>query len=270
VTDQAAPREYQPREGRDGVIDGAAGEGLQVDLEQAACLAAGEGNLHVTPAPEGNRRGCRIEHLASGHLALSCRGISALERSGLTPERNAAPVDLVRGLVPPPSSTGRVHFACAPSFRRLTGIRRADRVLAVSAFASRDLAAAYGVPAPQVICNGVERDRSRCWAPPGRGPVTGSTQQPGRGGATTPFPQVSLGSGGEAITTWSGNPVQAAVRPRQNAAWQRPVRLGFGGVSEVAVGPSRQGMVVWQRPASGSAGTLIQAASYTPPRRRAA
>src|SRR6266498_1797788 len=72
---------------------GAAGEGLQVDLEQAACLAAGEGNLHVTPAPERNRHGCRIEHLASGHVALPCRGISAPERSGLAPERNAAPVD---------------------------------------------------------------------------------------------------------------------------------------------------------------------------------
>src|SRR5260370_40138372 len=96
---------------------GGAGKGLQVDLEQAACLAAGEGNLHVTPAPERNRHGCRIEHLASGHGALSCRGISAPERNGLTPEPNTAPLDLVRGLVPPPPSTGRAHFACAPPFR---------------------------------------------------------------------------------------------------------------------------------------------------------
>lgn len=35
----------------------------------------------------------------------------------------------------------------------------ADRVVAVSAFASRDLAAAYDIPTPQVICNGVDRER---------------------------------------------------------------------------------------------------------------
>src|SRR6266536_5563538 len=45
----------------------------------------------------------------------------------------------------------------------------------------------------------------------------------------TPYPQVSVGSHGEAIATWSGNPVQSAVRPGPGAAWQHPVRLGFGG-----------------------------------------
>jgi type II secretory pathway predicted ATPase ExeA len=40
-------------------------------------------------------------------------------------------------------------------------LHRADQVIAVSAFASRDLAAAYHIPAPRVIRNGVDRDRFR-------------------------------------------------------------------------------------------------------------
>jgi D-inositol-3-phosphate glycosyltransferase len=38
-------------------------------------------------------------------------------------------------------------------------VHLADRVIAVSAFASRDVAAAYRIRAPQVICNGVDSNR---------------------------------------------------------------------------------------------------------------
>jgi D-inositol-3-phosphate glycosyltransferase len=71
------------------------------------------------------------------------------------PPQQRAPV-VVRGDLSA-RTMGAPAFALALAESDL--VRRADRVLAVSAFASRDLAAAYGVPAPQVICNGVERDR---------------------------------------------------------------------------------------------------------------
>jgi len=69
------------------------------------------------------------------------------------PPQRRAPV-VVRG-----DLSARTMGAPALAVAESDLVRRADRVLAVSAFASRDLAAAYGVPAPQVICNGVERDR---------------------------------------------------------------------------------------------------------------
>lgn len=78
-----------------------------------------------------------------------------------------------------------------------------------------------------------------------------------------PHPQVSASPLGEAVATWSGNPVQAAVRPA-GKAWRHPVRLGFGGVSQVALDPHGNAMVVWQRPVNHPRGIVIDAAGYTP------
>ncbi|HUY46868.1 MAG TPA: glycosyltransferase, partial [Streptosporangiaceae bacterium] len=93
------------------------------------------------------------------------------------PPQQRAPV-VVRG-----DLSARTMGAPALAVAESDLVRRADRVLAVSAFASRDLAAAYGVPAPQVICNGVERDRFH------PGPVF-----PPRSGY-----QITLDGGGQAI-----------------------------------------------------------------------
>lgn len=75
-------------------------------------------------------------------------------------------------------------------------------------------------------------------------------------------PQVAMDSGGEAVATRSGNPVQAAVRRGRNGSWQRPVKLGFGGVSQAALDPLGRAIVAWQRPTGRS--TVIDAAIYVP------
>jgi hypothetical protein len=80
---------------------------------------AGNNCVEIARTPAGiairderaDRLGCGNRTASKLRPGASCRGISDHERSGLTPERNTASVDLVRGLVPPPPSTDRVHFA---------------------------------------------------------------------------------------------------------------------------------------------------------------
>jgi hypothetical protein len=82
----------------------------------------------------------------------------------------------------------------------------------------------------------------------------------------TPYPQLSVSPRGEAIATWSGNPVRAAVRRGPDAAWQHPARLGLGGVSHVALGLLGKAIVVWQRPTRHPPGIVVEAATYSPRR----
>ncbi len=77
-----------------------------------------------------------------------------------------------------------------------------------------------------------------------------------------PYPQIASAANGEAIATWSGDPVRAAVHPSLAAAWQPAVTLGPGGQSQSAISPSGNGVVAWQQPAPKDNGMLVEAASY--------
>jgi glycosyltransferase involved in cell wall biosynthesis len=84
-------------------------------------------------------------------------------------------------------------------------VHRADRVIAVSAFASRDLAAAYRIPAPQVICNGVDHDR---FCPgPVLAPRSGyRVTLDGDGQATQRQPVPGLLASGIQVAPWAPHP----------------------------------------------------------------
>jgi hypothetical protein len=80
-------------------------------------------------------------------------------------------------------------------------------------------------------------------------------------GSTDPYPHLAVNAAGDAIATWSGNPVEAAVRVGQHGRWHHAVKLGYGGVSEVAIDQDGSGVVVWQQPDQHS--ILIDATAYS-------
>ena len=79
------------------------------------------------------------------------------------------------------------------------------------------------------------------------------------------FPQLASGPGGETVAAWGGNMIRAAVQRNPAAAWSRPVLLGSGGLAQLASGPQGQAIVVWQQPVRRPAGTVVQAARFSPP-----
>ena len=60
--------------------------------------------------------------------------------------------------------------------------------------------------------------------------------------------------------------IRAAVQRNPAAAWSRPVLLGSGGLAQLASGPRGQAIVVWQQPVRRPAGTVVQAARFSPAR----
>lgn len=81
----------------------------------------------------------------------------------------------------------------------------ADQLVAVSEFAARDLAAAYRVPAPQVIPNGV--DRGRFWPGPPHPPTSGYKIQLDTSGQSTQAVALSdLLDRGRPVPPWSPDP----------------------------------------------------------------
>jgi len=75
-------------------------------------------------------------------------------------------------------------------------------------------------------------------------------------------PQISVNARGDAIAVSDANGVQASVRRGSHGSWQRAVKLGTGGVPQVAIDALSNAIVVWQEP-TGRRGIVIEAARYT-------
>ncbi len=89
-------------------------------------------------------------------------------------------------------------------------VHRADRVIAVSTWAARDLANAYAIPAPTVIHNGIDRKRFR--PGPASTPTTGylvTLDDDGHPAGHRELPE--LLARGQAIPPWSPDP-QGRIR----------------------------------------------------------
>jgi hypothetical protein len=80
------------------------------------------------------------------------------------------------------------------------------------------------------------------------------------------FPQLAASPRGQTVAAWGGNVIRAAVQRNPAAAWSRPVLLGSGGLAQLASGPQGQAIVVWQQPVRRPAGTVVQAARFSPAR----
>ncbi len=116
-------------------------------------------------------------------------------------------------------------------------------------------------------------DATALWQGPNGSVVTARRSASGRGWSTPqelakgspsvdPYPHIAVNGRGDAIATWSGNPVEAAVRRNAQGKWRQAMKLGFGGVSEPAIDPLGNGLVVWQRPVNHPLSTLIEAAAW--------
>ena len=75
-------------------------------------------------------------------------------------------------------------------------------------------------------------------------------------------PQVGMDALGETIAVSDANGVHAAVRSGLHGRWGHAVKLGTGGVPQVAIDPEGDAFVVWQQP-TGRRGIVIEAARYT-------
>ena len=114
-----------------------------------------------------------------------------------------------------------------------------------------DAAVVWEGPRGQVVATD-RPARSRHWAAP-------KVLNPG-GRSLVAYPQIAVGAGGEVIAAWSGTAVEAAVRPTIHDAWDRAVKLGAGGLPQVAISPSGTGIAIWQLPTSKPSGITIQEA----------
>lgn len=83
-------------------------------------------------------------------------------------------------------------------------VRRAEWVVGVSAFAARDLTDAYGIDSPQVIANGVDRERFRP-GPPSL-PRSGYKVALGHHGIIDRTPLPALIAGGTDVPPWVPDP----------------------------------------------------------------
>lgn len=78
------------------------------------------------------------------------------------------------------------------------------------------------------------------------------------------FPQLATGPRGETVAAWGGNMIRAAMQRNPAGAWSRPVLLGSGGLAQLATGARGDAIVVWQQPVRHPAGTVVQAARFSP------
>jgi hypothetical protein len=89
------------------------------------------------------------------------------------------------------------------------------------------------------------------------------TRHLARRNAFRPYVQVATNGAGQAVVSWEGASVYAAVR-RSGGRWQHAARLGKGGVTSPALDARGGAFVVWQHPTGRQGGIRIQAARYTP------
>jgi hypothetical protein len=76
------------------------------------------------------------------------------------------------------------------------------------------------------------------------------------------LPRVATDPHGDAIATWTSRAVDAAIRRGPGGRWRRAFRLGAGGVSQAAMGPRGQAIVVWQHPTERPRGIVVDAAAH--------
>lgn len=81
---------------------------------------------------------------------------------------------------------------------------------------------------------------------------------------TNPYAQLTVNARGDAVVSWSGQPLQAAVRLRPTGPWSHPVTLGAGGITDAALDPRGDVVVVWARGDNRTGGDIVQARSENP------